>query len=48
LIPENAMIRPSPSAVAVAYQRPSAMPSVCRNVPVTGSKIDARLSPVNV
>src|SRR5579871_1104610 len=45
LSPENAMIRPSPSAVAVPYQRPSAMLGVSRNSPVTGSKMDARFSP---
>src|SRR5262245_10630630 len=45
--PEKAMMRPSPSAKAVAYQRPSSMLCDWTKLPVAGSKIDARLSPVN-
>jgi hypothetical protein len=45
--PENAMTRPSPSTVVVAYHRPSAIPFVWTKPDVTGSKIEERLSPVN-
>ena len=47
LRPENAMMRPSPSAVAVPYHRPSAMLWDWYISSVTGSRNAARLSPVN-
>jgi len=46
--PEIVMTRPSPRVVVDAYQRPLAMPCDCTNSAVPGSKMEARLSPVNV
>ena len=45
LTPENVIIRPSPSAVALAYHRPSTILCDCANCLVRGSKMEARLSP---
>src|SRR5260370_955629 len=45
--PDMAMMRPSPSVMAEAYQRPSTMFCDCTKPADVGSKMEARLSPVN-